>query len=584
MALTRLLSYLKPERAAVLRAGAFSVLNKIADIAPPFLIGVAVDVVVKREASLLAQYGYTDPMEQLIVVAVLTVLIWALESVFEYLLEWEWRNLAQRVQHGLRLDAYRNIQQLDMAWFSDRKSGRLGSILNDDINQLERFLDGGANDIIQVSTTALCVGAVFFYFSPMVAFLAILPIPLIVWGSFAFQKKIAPRYVDVREKASQTLAQLANNIQGMETIKSFVAEEVEVRRIEGHSQSYLKANSSAIRLSALFSPLIRMLIVIGFTGTLIYGGKLCLDGTLEVGSYSVLVFLTQRLLWPLTRLGRTFDLYQRAMASTVRILDILDLRPSIHGGEKQLSSEPCAIEFSTICFGYPGREALLHDIQFTAEAGKTTAIVGPTGAGKSTILRLILRFYEENQGSILLGGEDIRSYDISSIRKQTALVSQHVYLFDGSVLENLRYGRTEATMEEVKEAAQIAEADEFIESLPDGYETQIGERGQKLSGGQRQRLALARAILKRTPILFLDEATSAVDNETEAAIQRSLDTVSKDRTVLVIAHRLSTIRYADNIVVLDKGRVVEQGVHEELLEKKGLYHRLWSVQAGERVS
>jgi ATP-binding cassette subfamily B protein len=582
--LPRLFQYLQAEKKSLYRATTYSVLNKVADIAPPFLIGIAVDVVVKRENSLMAGFGVTSPLNQLIVLAILTVVVWAFESVFEYLLEWDWRNLAQRVQHNLRLDAYRNVQRLDMSWFSDRKSGRLGSILNDDINQLERFLDGGANDIIQVGTTAVCVGAVFFYFSPMVAFLAILPVPLILWGSFAFQKRIAPRYANVREKASQTLAQLANNIQGMETIKSFTAEEEEVRRIEEHSKSYLEANSDAIRLSALFSPLIRMLIVIGFTGTLIYGGKLCLDGSLAVGSYSVLVFLTQRLLWPLTRLGRTFDLYQRAMASADRILDILDLRPGIVGGDKKLPTHPISIEFSKISFGYDGREELLHEIDFIAKAGETTAIVGPTGAGKSTILRLILRFYQEGKGSIVLDGVDAKEVDITSIRQSTALVSQHVYLFDGSIRDNLCYGRPDASLEELREAAEAAEAASFIMGLPEGYDTQIGERGQKLSGGQRQRLALARAILKQTPILFLDEATSAVDNETEAAIQRSLERIAKNRTVLVIAHRLSTIRNADQIIVLEAGKVVEQGSHESLLLLGGLYSRLWEVQTGEQVS
>ena len=580
MPLSRLLQYLEKEKGAVYRASAFSVLNKVADIAPPFLIGLAVDIVVKKDASVLSSLGCTEPLTQLIILAIITVLVWGFESIFEYFLEWDWRNLAQRVQHNLRLDAYRNVQKLDMGWFSESKSGRLGSILNDDINQLERFLDGGANDIIQVGTTAICVGAVFFYFSPMVALLAMLPIPFILWGSFAFQKRIAPRYALVREQASQTLAQLSNNLQGMETIKSFTAEELETKRIEDHSLAYLQANANAIHLSSLFSPLIRMLIVIGFTGTLIYGGKLCLDGVLEVGSYSVLVFLTQRLLWPLTRLGRTFDLYQRAMASTERVLDLLDIYPQIKGGSRAIPEYPISISFQDVSFAYTGREELLQGISFSAQEGKTTAIVGPTGAGKSTVLRLLLRFYQESAGGIVLDGRDIREYDIASIRQKTALVSQHVYLFDGTVRENLCYGKQDASLEEIREASKAAEADEFIMSLPDGYDTQIGERGQKLSGGQRQRLALARAIVKKTPILFLDEATSAVDNETEAAIQRSLERIAKGRTVIVIAHRLSTIRNADHIIVLDQGRVVEQGTHDLLSGQEGLYSRLWKVQTG----
>lgn len=576
----RLFSYIQNERTRVYRAAFYSVLNKIADIAPPFLIGIAVDIVVQKESSVLAMLGYEEPFSQLVILAVLTVVVWGIESVFEYLLEWEWRNLAQQVQHQLRVDTYTNLQCLDMGWFSDRKSGRLISILNDDINQLERFLDGGANDLIQVGTTAVCVTFVFLYLSPTLALLAMLPIPLIVWGSFYFQKKIAPKYAQVREKASLTNAQLSNNIQGMETIKSFNAENHEIDRIVSHSMNYMQANSEAIRLSAMFSPLIRMLIVIGFTGTLIYGGELCLKGELGVGTYSVLVFLTQRLLWPLTRLGRTFDLYQRAMASTERVLDILSLRPKIVGGNETFPKEAPSISFQNIFFSYEGREPLITELSMDAPQAKTTAIVGATGSGKSTLLRLLLRFYEHSAGDIMINGHSIRNFSIESIRRNTALVSQSVYLFDGTVFDNIAYGCPDASKELVQEAAQAAEADEFIQQLPQGYETMIGERGQKLSGGQRQRLAIARAILKNPPVLLLDEATSAVDNETEAAIQRSLKKIAKGRTVLIIAHRLSTIRDADSIVVMDNGSIVEVGTHEELVNKGSLYQRLWSVQTG----
>ncbi|MEC7986189.1 MAG: ABC transporter ATP-binding protein [Myxococcota bacterium] len=579
----RLLSYMKGYQARVYRATFYSILNKIADIAPPFLIGIAVDIVVQREDSFLASLGYAEPFSQLVVLAILTVIVWGVESVFEYLLQWEWRNLAQQVQHNMRVDTYKNLQTLDMGWFSDRKSGRLISILNDDINQLERFLDGGANDLIQVGTTAICVTCVFLYLSPALALLAMLPIPLIVWGSFYFQHKIAPKYAQVREKASMTNAQLSNNIQGMETIKSFNAEQHEIERIVSRSLDYMQANAQAIRLSAMFSPLIRMLIVIGFTGTLIYGGDLCLKGVLSVGTYSVLVFLTQRLLWPLTRLGRTFDLYQRAMASTDRVLDILSLKPKIVGGKAEFPTQAPKISYQRIQFSYEGREPLLKELSMEVMPAKTTAIVGATGSGKSTILRLLLRFYEHSNGDIYIDDKSIRAYSMDSIRRNTALVSQSVYLFDGTILENIAYGYPEATNEQIRAAAKAAEAEEFILQLPHGYDTLIGERGQKLSGGQRQRLAIARAILKNPPVLLLDEATSAVDNETEAAIQRSLKKIAQGRTVLIIAHRLSTIRDADQIVVMGQGRVVEVGTHEELIHKDGLYKRLWSVQTGVSV-
>lgn len=578
----RLLRYAETDRARVYQASTLSILNKIADLAPPALIGVAVDIVIKKEDSMLANWGIEDSFQQLVLLAVLTILIWGAESVFEYAFQWQWRTLAQDLQHRLRVDTHRHLQKLDMGWFRDHQSGRLMSILNDDINQLERFLDGGANDILQVGTTVVCVTGVFFYFSPGIALLAMLPIPIILWGSFLFQSRIAPRYANVRERASLINSQLANNLSGIETVKSFTAEEREVQKLDKLSVEYKEANADAIRLSSAFSPLIRMAIVLGFGATLVYGGQLTLDGQMEVGVYSVLVFLTQRLLWPLTRLGATFDLYQRAMASVERVFVLLDTQTSIVGGKHAPDIVDGGVELKGVSFAYPDREPILQNFSLSIPAGQTVAIVGPTGSGKSTIVRLLLRFYDPQSGQITLDKESLNTWDLDRLRQSIGLVSQSVYLFDGSIWDNILYGSPSATEEDVIAAAKSAEVHAFIETLPQGYHTPIGERGLKLSGGQSQRISIARAILKDPPILVLDEATSAVDNETEAAIQRSLEVVSQNRTTIVIAHRLSTIRHADKIVVMDLGRIVAEGSHEELIAGKGLYHRLWNVQTGER--
>jgi len=348
--LARLLSYARPHRAHIVRATAYSVLNKLFDLAPPLLIGLAVDTVVERDSSWLATVGVPSPEAQLVVIAGLTVLIWGAESLFEFLYKRSWRNLAQTLQHELRLDAYDHTQRLGMGWFADRSTGRLMAILNDDVNQLERFLDGGANDLLQVSTTCVTVGLVFFWVSPLVAVLSFLPVPLIILGSFRFQAAIAPRYAEVRARAADVAGQLANNLSGIETIKAFVAEEREVDRIRGLSDAYRTANARAITLSSAFSPLIRMVIVVGFTATLVVGGWQALSGVLAVGSYSVLVFLTQRLLWPLTRLGETFDLYQRAMASTERILDLLDTPVTERDGPEALPTVRGELAFTSVHF------------------------------------------------------------------------------------------------------------------------------------------------------------------------------------------------------------------------------------------
>ncbi|MCA9568804.1 MAG: ABC transporter ATP-binding protein [Myxococcales bacterium] len=580
--LLRLLTYADAHRSRIVAASAFSVLNKLFDLAPPLLIGLAVDTVVEKRTSWLGRLGVEDVGDQLVVIAVLTVVVWALESVFEYAFEWMWRNLAQTLQHDLRMDAYRHVQQLDQAWFHERSTGGLMAVLNDDVNQLERFLDGGANSLIQIGTTMVAVSVAFFWVSPTVAALAMLPIPVILAGSFAFQARIGPRYAEVRARAADVNGQLANNLSGIATIQSFTAETAEAARLEGLSDAYRSANRGAIALSAAFSPLIRMAIVVGFTATLVVGGHQALAGTIEVGAYSTLVFLTQRLLWPLTGLGQTVDLYQRAMASTARILDLLDTPVTLKSGGTALPEVRGDVRFEDVGFAYPGREQTLDSVTLEVPAGQTVAIVGPTGSGKSTLIRLLLRFYDTTSGRVTLDGHDVRDLDLRDLRGAVGLVSQSTFLFAGTVAENVRLGKPGATLQELEAAAEAAEALAFVRALPQGWDTPIGERGVKLSGGQQQRLALARAVLKNPPVLVLDEATSAVDNETEAAIQRSLERLAVGRTVLVIAHRLSTVRNAHHIVVVEDGRIVERGTHEDLAAAGGPYARLWRIQTGAR--
>ena len=583
----RLLQHMRSHRGTLRLAAFCSVTNKIWDLAPPLLIGLAVDVVVMQQDSFIASYGLVDPWHQLVLLSVLTFVIWGMESLFEYFYGVLWRNLAQTVQHELRLNTFSHVQQQGMGWFDERQKGDILAILNDDINQLERFLDKGANDLLQVSTTVVVVGAVFLIISWEVALFAVLPIPIIIWGSFRYQRSLEPRYTEVRRAAGAMNALLENDLSGMSTIQSFTAEEREYRRVEELSTVYREANREAIRLSAAFTPLIRMAILCGFTATLLLGGWITLEGSLAVGAYSVLVFMTQRLLWPLTRLGETFDLYQRAMASSTRVLDVLNTPHSLSEGDfvpEEGGIVNADIAFNSVTFAYPGRDDVFSDLNLTIEGGQVTGVVGSTGSGKTTLVRMLLRFVEPDSGEIQWGGVGLSNWKLKSLRESISLVDQHITLFPTTILENIRYGMENAEDRLVKEAANIAEATGFIEALPQQWDTLVGEGGHRLSGGQRQRIAIARAVLKDAPLLLLDEATSAVDNETEAALQRSIEQVTRGRTAIIIAHRLSTIRNADRIIVLEDGKVVEDGQHETLVKLDGVYARLWAVQTGEKIN
>ena len=582
--LKNLYLYSKEQETKVRRGIFYSILNKLFDLAPPVLIGIAIDIVVEGSDSFLGGLGIVNRRQQLVVLAFLTFAIWALESIFDYLAAVTWRNISQDVEHSLRSDTFKNVLGLDLQYFENKSSGRLMAILNDDVNQLEKFLDTGANKLLQTITTVVVIGGTFLYISPLIAIFAFIPIPVIIFGSFRFTKTIASRYTRIRNAIETLNANLSNSISGILTVKSFNREEKEFARIISSSTEVKSANYHAIRLSAAFIPIIRIAILFGFTATLLIGGFMALDGEINVAMYSVLLFITQRLLWPLTELGDTFDLYQRAMASFKRINALKNTTPEIKDGSVKSNGIDKSINFQNVNFSYVENFPVLNDISLNIKKGSTTAIVGSTGSGKSTLIKLLLRLYDVDSGHILFDDIDIKDLEIHTLRKNIGLVSQDIFLFEGTVFDNIAYGNLEASEKEIWEAAKLSESDEFINLLPNKKDTVVGERGQKLSGGQRQRISIARAILKNPEILILDEATSAVDNETEAAIQRSLDTLKEGRTVVAIAHRLSTIRNADIIYVLEKGRIVESGTHEELVNLKKVYANLWDVQTGKKVN
>ena len=581
-----LIRYIRPWRAKTRFAALCSTLNKIFDIAPEVLIGVAVDLVVEKENSFVASLGFGSIESQVLFLGLITFIIWALESLFQYIYSIQWRGLAQMVEHEVRVSAYDHSQRLGLSWHEEQATGNITAILNDDVNQLERFLNDGVNQIIQVFVSTICIGFIFFYISPLIASIAVLPVPIIFLVSFLFQKKLSPKYKNVRDKVGALNSSVFNNLIGIQTIKSFMTFKHEKGRVSELSKEYQKENIGAISISSAFVPVIRMGVLAGFLGTILIGSHMALSGTLAVGSYSVLVFLTQRFLWPFTTLGTLVDDFERSMASSQRIFDLLNT--DVHIPEPKnptkLDNLRSDILFDSISFNYPGGQTLFHEFSMHIKNGTSVGIVGDTGSGKTTLAKLLLRLYDPVSGAIKIGDSDIKDVSIESLRNKIGVVNQETFLFDGSIRKNIAYGNKDCEEDDIIRAAEQSQCTEFISSLSDGYDTIIGERGQKLSGGQKQRLAIARAIVRQPDILIFDEATSSVDNKTERLIQKTFMDIKQDRTMIIIAHRLSTIRNCDNIFVIKNSRIHEQGTHDELMKNSNsFYAELWNIQTGKKL-
>lgn len=566
-----------------------TITNKIFDMMPPFLTAWLIDSVSGNVPTWISNWtGLSNLWNVAIFICGLTVVIFGFESFFEWMFKRGFMRLAQEVQHDLRLDAYNTMQSREMAYFEEQRTGNLMSMLNDDVNQLERFLNGSFKEIIQLIILVIVAGWALFSFSWELGVISMSAIPFIMWGSFLYQRKIEPHYRNVRSYVGELSNRLENNISGISVIKSFTAEEYETKRVVENSKNYRNANFAAIQWNALYVPLIRMVIVAGYASALLLGCYWVINGMngFTVGSLAFVAMMLERLLWPITRLGDVFDQYERAKAAARRIFGLLDAKNQIIDPEnpQKLPAEIGEIHLNNLSFWYKKGQPILTDISLKIQKGQTIGIAGPTGGGKTTLIKLLLRLYDVKSGSIKLEGIDIKNLTLKNLRQNIGFVSQEVYLFHGSIRENIAYGMPNASEEEIKNAAKKAQLHDFIDGLPTTYDTIVGERGIKLSGGQRQRLSIARAILKDAPILILDEATSAVDTETERAIQQNLHQLTEGKTALIIAHRLSTIRHADKIIVLKNGQIAEDGTHDNLLESDGIYAELWKVQIGELES
>ena len=571
-----------------------SLIARMLDLLPPLLLGIAIDSIFRADSPfnlglIPAAWIPETTMGQFWLVIGLICVSFFGGAIFHYGRNWGWNAFSQNVQHQVRTDTYDKMQRLNMDFFADKQTGEMMSVLSNDVNRLEQFLNGGMNSLFRLGAMVVGIAAVMLVTNWQLALIALIPVPLVGAFTYWFVKIIQPKYAEVRSSVGEMNSRLENNLGGIQVIKSTNTEDYESGRVDDVSQAYYDAQWGAIRVRIKFFPTLQVISGIGFVATFLVGGLWVLNGppgpftsSLSVGLFTTFILYTQRFIWPMAQFGQIINMYQRARASAERIFGLMD-EPS------RLAQDPDAdeltvtegrVEYDDVSFGYDD-ERTVKDVSFDVPGGETVALVGPTGAGKSTVLKLLLRMYDVDDGEIRIDGQAISDVTLSSLRQSIGYVSQDSYLFYGTVKENIAYGTFDATDEEIVEAAKAAEAHEFIRNLPEGYDTMAGERGVKLSGGQRQRITIARAILKDPAILVLDEATSDVDTETEMLIQRSLDRLTEERTTFSIAHRLSTIKDADQIVVLEDGRVKEHGTHDELLELGELYANLWAVQAGE---
>jgi len=568
----RLIRYAKPYWGYLVISGISLIAITLLNLVTPWMITRLMDI-------LTGDFSESS-IEAISNIAVIIAAALLLKIVFRFLNNYMGHKAAWNLVADMRVLVYDHLQKLSLRYYQDKQTGQLMSRTINDTATFELLIAHAVPELLSNILVVLGVAIILFSMNVTLALLTLVPVPFLFIGSWIFIKKIRPNFRIAQGNLADLNATMQDNISGMKEIQIFNQQSREKAHIKKKAQRYTSAILHALKLSAVFHPAVDAISSFGTVIVVFFGSRLALGGNLSVSEIVGFLLYLNLFYTPISALARVIEDLQQAIAGADRVFEVMDTEPDIKDSPNAVHLSSCkgVIAFENVSFSYVDNAPVLQDISFRAEPGKMVALVGPSGVGKTTIISLIARFYDPDSGSILLDGRDLRDISLSSLRNQISIVLQDIFLFNGTVAENIAYGCKEATMEEIIHAAKIARAHEFIMEMPDGYDTVIGERGVRLSGGQKQRLSIARTVLRNTPILIFDEATAAVDVETEDEIRQAIQDLSENRTIIVVAHRLSTVKRADNILVIHDGKIVESGNHYELLSYNGMYKQLCDIQ------